>query len=156
MYPTPTPDDGMYGLVPIRKGILWGAGWQKGTIGKWDMETETMQEYEVRTRGGKSAVSAWTQKASVWVGVYNGTGGSTRSCDGQSHRIRDSVKRRQTLRSLDGQVGQCLADRPDPQHDDKTRSKTGKFTFYPMPQPHQSLNKIQVADRQYHLASDPR
>jgi streptogramin lyase len=28
----------------------------------------------------------------------------------------------------------------------KLDPKTGKFTFYPMPQPHQSVNKIQVAD----------
>jgi streptogramin lyase len=40
MYPTPTPDNGIYGLAFDANGNLWGAGWQKGTINKWDAETE--------------------------------------------------------------------------------------------------------------------
>ena len=44
MYPTPTPDNGIYGLDVDQEGNMWGAGWQKGTINKWDAKTEVVTE----------------------------------------------------------------------------------------------------------------
>jgi hypothetical protein len=54
MYPTPTPDNGLYGLAVDQHGNLWGAGWQKGTINKWDVETEAVKEY-IRQKPNKNA-----------------------------------------------------------------------------------------------------
>src|SRR5205814_118020 len=44
-YPTPTPDNGVYGLAVDQQGNFWGAGWAKGMIMKWDAESESIKEY---------------------------------------------------------------------------------------------------------------
>ena len=67
MYPTPTNDNGIYGLAVDREGNMWGAGWQKGTINKWDVKTESVKEYKVPSFGGRSGASASTPKA--WFGA---------------------------------------------------------------------------------------
>jgi streptogramin lyase len=57
MYPTPTPDNGLYGMVIDQKGNMWAAGWQKGTINKWDVDTEAVKEYPVPHSWGHGASS---------------------------------------------------------------------------------------------------
>jgi hypothetical protein len=70
MYPTPTPDNGMYGLAADQHGNLWGAGWQKGTISKWDVETESVKEYKVPNSWGQVRRISVDSKGIVWASEY--------------------------------------------------------------------------------------
>jgi streptogramin lyase len=66
MYPTPTPDNGIYGLDFDQAGNMWGAGWQKGTISKWDVRTESVTEYKVPSAWGQIARVGVDSKGIVW------------------------------------------------------------------------------------------
>ena len=71
MYPTPTPDNGLYGLVVDQHGNMWGAGWQKGTINKWDVDTEAVKEYKVPNSWGQLRRITVDSKGIVWATEYN-------------------------------------------------------------------------------------
>jgi virginiamycin B lyase len=122
MYPTPTPDNGLYGLAADQRGNLWAAGWQVrrisvdskgivwgseytvGIVARLDPTTGNLTEYKIPLSGAKP-YECWTDKSdNVW---------------------------------LTDQVHSTMI---------KFDPKTTKFIFYPMPQPHQSINKIQVAE----------
>jgi streptogramin lyase len=147
MYPTPTPDDGMYGLVPDQKGNLWGAGWQKGTIGKWDVETETIREYKVPNSWGQVRRISVDSKGIVWGSEYI-TGQVVRldPATGNLTEYKIPLGGAKPYEAWTDKLDNVWLT--DQIHSTmiKLDPKTGKFTFYPMPQPHQSLNKIQVAD----------
>jgi hypothetical protein len=55
--PTPTPDHGIYGVVADKNGVMWGAGWQKGTISKWSPESSLVTEYPVPTSSGQMRIT---------------------------------------------------------------------------------------------------
>jgi virginiamycin B lyase len=145
-YPTPTPDNGIYGLAVDQQGNMWGAGWQKGTISKWDAETGTVTEYPVPNSWGQIRRIGVDSKGIVWASEYN---------TGYLVKL-DPSSGKMTEYKLPGNGANPYEAWPD-QDDNpwtadqvhsgilKLDSKTGKFTFYPMPQPHQSVPKMETA-----------
>lgn len=147
MYPTPTPDNGLYGLAVDQHGNLWAAGWEKGTINKWDVETETVKEYKVPNSWGDMRRIGVDSKGIVWASEFNV--GMIARLDPVTGTITEY---KIPLRGA--QPYECWPDKldnvwvADQVHSTmiKLDSQTGKFTFYPMPQPRQSINKIEVAE----------
>jgi streptogramin lyase len=145
-YPTPTPDNGIYGMAVDRSGNMWGAGWQKGMINKWDPETGLITEYPVPESWGQIRRIGVDSKGIVYGSAHN-TGIVVR-LDPGTGKITDFKVPVNGANPYDAW--------PDKQDNvwssDQTHStmikldpKTGKWTFYPMPQPHQSVPKIDVA-----------
>jgi streptogramin lyase len=144
-YPTPTPDNGIYGLAFDQRGNLWGAGWQKGTISKWDAESHLVKEYPVPNAWGQIRRMGVDSKGIVWGSEYNV--GIMVALDPQTGKLTEYKI----------PVSGAIPYEAWPDHDDKIWSAdevhstllkldpaTGKYTFYPMPQPHQSVPKIEV------------
>ena len=52
-------------------GNMWGAGWQKGTISKWDAKTEAVTEYKVPSAWGQIRRIGVDSKGIVWGSAYN-------------------------------------------------------------------------------------
>lgn len=146
LYPTVTPDNGLYGLAVDQHGNMWAAGWQKGTINKWEADTEDVREYKVPHSWGQIRRIGVDSKGMVWASEYS-TG---------------------LLASLDPATGELTEYKipfngaiPYDAWPDKSDNvwmgdaahnvvikfdqKTRKFTYYPMPQPGQSINKFQIA-----------
>jgi virginiamycin B lyase len=147
MYPTPTPDNGMYGLAVDKQGNLWGAGWQKGTISKWDVETESVKEYKVPNSWGQVRRISVDSKGIVWASEYiTGMVARLDPATGQLTEYKIPLSGAKPYEAWTDKLDNVwLADQAHSAMI-KLDPKTGKFTFYPMPQPHQSVNKIQVAD----------
>ena len=146
-YPTPTPDNGIYGLAVDQSGNLWGAGWQKGTISKWDSETQTVKEYKVPNAWGQVRRIGVDSKGIVWGSEYNV--GLLARLDPQSGKLTE-------YKIPVGNGAHPYEAWPDKLDNvwsaDEVHStmvyldpKSGKFTLYPMPQPHQSVPKVEVA-----------
>jgi virginiamycin B lyase len=145
-YPTPTPDNGIYGLAVDQQGNMWGAGWQKGTISKWDAETGTVTEYPVPNSWGQIRRIGVDSKGAVWASEYN-TGFLVKL---------DPSTGKMTEYKLPGNGANPYEAWPD-QDDNawtadqahsavlKLDSRIGKFTVYPMPQPYQSVPKMETA-----------
>jgi streptogramin lyase len=147
-YPTPTPDNGIYGVVADKNGVMWGAGWQKGTISKWSPESSLVTEYPIPTSWGQMRRIGVDSKGIVWSSASN---------TGQLVRL-DPATGRTTDFKVPVQGANPYEAWPDKQDNvwtaDQTHSslmkldpKTGKWIFYPMPQPRQSVPKIEVDDR---------
>jgi len=147
MYPTPTPDNNIYGLAVDKQGNLWGAGWSKGTINKWDVETETVKEYKVPNSWGQVRRIGVDSKGVAWGSEYN-TGMIARldPATGKVTEYKIPVSGAQPYDCWPDKLDYIWA--PDQVHSTIARldQRTGKFDFFPMPQPNQSLNKIEVAD----------
>ncbi len=144
-YPTPTPDNGIYGLAFDQNGNMWGAGWQKGTINKWDAETQLVREYPVPNTWGQIRRMGVDSKGNVWGSGYNV--GLMVKLDQQSGRVTEYKL------PLSGSMPyEAWPDRNDniwtADHVHSTIIKldptTGRFTYYPMPQPLQSIPKMEV------------
>jgi streptogramin lyase len=145
-YPTPTPDNGVYGLAVDQQGNFWGAGWAKGMVVKWDKEAESIKEYPAPASWGQVRRIGVDSKGIVWGSEFN-VGGFVRiePATGKVTEIKIPLK---GARPYD-----CWPDKddniwmPDQMHSVliKYNQKTRKFTYYPMPQPRQSLNKLSVA-----------
>jgi virginiamycin B lyase len=148
MYPTPTPDNGIYGLVFDQHGNMWGGGWEKGMIVKWDKDTESVKEYKVPNSWGMIRRCSVDSKGIIWAGEYN-TGMLARF-DPATEKITAEYK----IPLSGANPYDSWADKADniwltdQMHGAliKFDPKTSKFSFYPMPQPHQSVPKIQVAE----------
>jgi len=147
MYSTPTPDNGMYGLAVDQHDNAWGAGWQKGTISEWQVETESVKEYKVPNSWGQVRRITVDSKGIVWATEHNvGLLARLDPATGALTEYKIPVNGAQPY--------EAWADRDDniwiadSVHSAmlKFDQKSSKFTFYPMPQPHQSIQKIQVAD----------
>jgi virginiamycin B lyase len=147
MYPTPTPDNGMYGLAADQHGNLWGAGWQKGTISKWDVETESVKEYKVPNSWGQVRRISVDSKGIVWASEYiSGMVARLDPVTGNLSEYKIPLSGAKPYEAWTDKLDNVwLADEVHSAMI-KFDPKSGKFTFYPMPQPHQSINKIQVAD----------
>jgi virginiamycin B lyase len=145
MFPTVTPDNGLYGMAVDQHGNMWAAGWQKGTINEWQADTEDVKEYKVPHSWGQIRRIGVDSKGTVWASEYS-TG---------------------ILASLDPATGELTEYKipfngatPYDAWPDKTDNvwmgdeaqnvlikfdqKTRKFAYYPMPQPGQSINKFQM------------
>ncbi|MBI4263439.1 MAG: carboxypeptidase regulatory-like domain-containing protein, partial [Acidobacteria bacterium] len=145
MDPTPTPDTGIYGLAVDERGNLWGAGWQKGTINKWDAETQLVTEYRVPSAWGQIRRMGVDSKGMVWGSGYNV--GSLFSLDPQSGRITEYKS--PVSGGMPYEAWPDTSDNvwsADEVHSAliKLDPRTGRFTFYPMPQPRQSVPKMEV------------
>ena len=147
MYPTPTPDNGMYGLAADQHGNLWGAGWQKGTISKWDVETESVKEYKVPNSWGQVRRISVDSKGIVWASEYiSGMVARLDPVTGNLSEYKIPLSGAKPYEAWTDKLDNVwLADEVHSAMI-KFDPKSGKFTFYPMPQPHQSINKIQVAN----------
>jgi virginiamycin B lyase len=147
MYPTPTPDNGMYGLAADQHGNMWGAGWQKGTISKWDIDTESVKEYPVPNSWGQVRRIGVDSKGIVWASEYeSGMLARLDPATGKLTEYRIPLSGAKPYEAWTDKLDNVwLADEA---HSTMVKfdPKTAKFIFYPMPQPHQSVNKIQVAD----------
>lgn len=145
-YPTPTPDNGLYGLAVDQHGNMWGAGWQKGTISKWDAETGLVKEYMVSNSWGQIRRIGVDSRGVVWASEYNS--GYLAKLDPATEKITEYK-----IPANGANPYEAWADNDDNAWSaDEAHSalikldpKTGKFTFYPMPQPHQSVPKMEVA-----------
>jgi virginiamycin B lyase len=147
MYPTPTPDNGVYGLAADQHGNLWGAGWEKGMIMKWDVETETVKEYKVPNSWGQIRRIGVDSKGVVWASEF--VAGAIARLDPTTGKVTDYKIPIGGAKPYDAWPDKSDAVWSADQYHStmiKLDQKTGKFTFYPMPQPFQSINKIQVAD----------
>lgn len=144
-FPTPTPDNGIYGLVADERGNLWGAGWQKGTISKWDVDTEAVKEYAVPNSWGQIRRIGVDSKGMIWGSEYN-VGLMVRLDPQTGALVEYKIP-----------VSGAMPYEAWPDKNDKIWSAdevhsavikldptSGGFTFYPMPQPHQSLPKMEV------------
>jgi len=146
MYPTPTPDNGIYGLDFDQAGNMWGAGWQKGTISKWDVRTESVTEYKVPSAWGQIRRVGVDSKGIVWGSAYN-TGILVR-LDPATGKMTDYK-----MPLMGSQPYDAWPDKSDniwtADHVHgaivKLDPRSGKWTLYPMPQPNQSLPKFEVA-----------
>lgn len=144
-YPTPTPDNGIYGLAVDQGGNLWGAGWQKGTISKWDAESQLVKEYKVPNAWGQIRRMGVDSKGIVWGSEYNV--GALVRLDPQTGKLTEFK-----LPFSGANPYEAWPDKSDnvwsADHVHSTLikldPKTGKFTFYPMPQPLQSVPKMEV------------
>ena len=144
-YPTPTPDNGIYGLAVDRSGNLWGAGWQKGTISTCDAETQLVREYKVPNAWGQIRRIGVDSKGIVWGSEYNV--GIMARLDPATGKLTEYK-----IPASGAHPYEAWTDKSDNvwTADDvhsamvKLDPKSGKFTFYPMPQPHQSVPKIEV------------
>jgi len=116
MYPTPTPDNGLYGMVIDQQGNMWAAGWQKGTINKWDVNTEAVKEYPVP--------HSWGQIRRIGV-------------DSKGAQPYDAWPDKDDNIYMGDAAHNMIV---------KFDQKTRKFSYVPMPQPGQSINKFRVAD----------
>jgi virginiamycin B lyase len=147
MYPTPTQDNGLYGLAADQHGNLWAAGWQKGTISEWDADTETVKEYKVPNSWGQVRRIGVDSKGIVWGSEYiTGMVARLDPATGQLTEYKIPFSGAKPYESWTDKFDNVwLADQAHSAMF-KLDPKTGKFTIYPMPQPHQSVNKIQVAD----------
>ncbi len=146
-YPTPTPDNGIYGLAVDQQGNMWGAGWQKGTISKWDAETGVVSEYPVPDAWGQIRRIGVDSKGIVWASGYN-TGILVRldSATGKMKEYKVPVGGANPYEAWpDKQDNVWTADQA---HSAliKLAPQSGKFSFYPMPQPHQSVPKMEIDD----------
>jgi virginiamycin B lyase len=145
-YPTPTPDNGIYGLAVDQQGNMWGAGWQKGTISKWDAETGVVKEYPVPDSWGQIRRIGVDSKGIVWASAYNT--GYLVKLDPTTDKLSEYKLPMGGANPYD-----AWPDKSDNVWtSDETHSvmikfdqETQKFTFYPMPQPHQSVPKVEVA-----------
>jgi len=147
MYPTPTPDNGIYGLDFDQAGNMWGAGWQKGTISKWDVQTESVTEYKVPSAWGQIRRVGVDSKGIVWGSAYN-TGILVR-LDPATGKMTDYK-----VPLMGSQPYDAWPDKSDniwtADHVHgaivKLDPRTNRWTLYPMPQPNQSLPKFEVAN----------
>ncbi len=145
-YPTPTPDNGIYGLAVDQNGNMWGAGWQKGTINKWDKETQLVKEYPVPSSWGQIRRMGVDSKGNVWGSAYNV--GIMVKLDQQTGRVTEYK-----IPFSGAMPYEAWPDKNDniwsADHVHSTVIKlnpnTGQFTYYPMPQPQQSIPKMEVA-----------
>ena len=148
MYPTPTPDNGIYGLSFDQHGNMWGCGWEKGFINKWDKATESVKEYKVPSAWGAIRRCTVDSKGIIWAGGYNS--GILTRFDPITEKITNEYKVPLSAANL----YDTWADKADNiwmtdmLHGAliKFDPRTEKFAFYPMVQPHQSVPKLFVAD----------
>ena len=146
MYPTPTPDNGIYGLDFDQAGNMWGAGWQKGTISKWSVQTESVTEYKVPSAWGQIRRVGVDSKGIVWGSAYN-TGILVR-LDPATGKMTDYK-----MPLMGSQPYDAWPDKSDniwtADHVHgaivKLDPRANRWTLYPMPQPNQSLPKFEVA-----------
>lgn len=145
MYPTPTPDNGIYGLAADQNGNLWGAGWQKGTIDKWDVVTEAVKEYKVPNSWGQVRRIGVDSKGIVWGSEYiSGMLAKLDPATGELSEYKIPVSGAAPYEAWPDRSDNVWS--ADEIHSAmvKLDQKTQKFVFYPMPQPHQSVPKIEV------------
>jgi streptogramin lyase len=145
MYPTPTPDNGIYGLAVDQHGNLWGAGWQRGTITKWDAESQLVKEYKVQNAWGQIRRMGVDSKGIVWGSEYNV--GLMARLDPQTGKLTEykiPVSGARPYEAWPDKLDNAWT--ADQYHSTviKLDAKSGKFTFYPMPQPNQSVPKMEV------------
>ena len=144
-YPTATPDNGIYGLAADQSGNLWGAGWQKGTINKWDAESQLVKEYPVPNTWGQIRRMGVDSKGNVWGSGYNV--GLMVRLEQQTGRITEfKIPLSGSMPYEAWPDGKDNIWTADHVHSAviKLDPVTGRFTFYPMPQPLQSIPKMEV------------
>ena len=149
VYPTPTPDNGIYGLAADQKGDLWGAGWTKGTISEWDVETQAVKEYKVPNSWGQVRRIGVDSKGMVWGSEYiTGLLAKLDPATGEITEYKIPVSGAKPYDAWPDKSDNVWTG--DEVHSAlvKFDQKNRKFTFYPMPQPHQSVPKFDIERNQ--------
>jgi streptogramin lyase len=144
-YPTPTPDNGVYGLAVDPLGNMWSAGWQKGTINKWDAETGSVVEYPVPESWGQMRRIGVDSKGVVWASAHHiGTLVRLDPATGKMTDFKIPVAGANAYESWPDKYDNIWT--ADQTHSSiiKLDPKTGKWTFYPMPQNRQSVPKMEI------------
>ncbi len=146
-YPTPTADNGIYGLTVDQHGNLWGGGWQKGMILKWDADTELVKEYKVPNSWGQVRRIGVDSKGIVWAAEYPvGLLARLDPATGELSEYKIPVSGAKPYEAWPDRSDNVWTS--DQAHSAmiKFDAKARRFVFYPMPQPNQSVPKIQVDD----------
>jgi outer membrane receptor protein involved in Fe transport len=144
-WPTPTPDNSLYGLAVAPDGNIWSAGWQKGMAVKFDPKTETFTEYKVPNSWGILRRIGVDSKGIVWFGEFNtGILGSLDPASGKISEYNFPTRGSQPYDTWpDKQDNIWISDQPQ---DSLVRfdQNTKKFTFFPETQLNWSLPKFEV------------
>ena len=144
-WPTPTPDNGIYGLAVDPQGNVWGAGWQKGIATKFDPKTETYTEYMIPNSWGQLRRIGVDSKGIVWFSEYNvGRLGSLDPATGKISEFQLPTRGANPYDVWpDQQDNIWMGDQPQSSLVKFDRN-TKKFTYYPEPQLRWSLPKIEI------------
>ncbi len=144
-FPTPTPDNGIYGLAVAPDGSVWGAGWQKGTMTRFNPETDSITEYKPPSAWGQIRRIGVDSKGIVWGSEHNV--GIIASLDPASGKITEYKLPLKGSNPYD--IWPDKDDNlwiADMAHSTLIKFEPGSknFTYYPEPQLHWSLPKLEI------------
>jgi len=143
---TPTPDNLIYGLaVSPKDGTVWGAGYSKGQVTKFDPKTEEYTEYYAPSSWGEIRRIGVDSKGIVWFSEYvTGYLGSLDPATGKMTEYRIPAQGSNPYEVWPDKDDKIwISDQPQSSLI-KFDPDTKKFTFYPEPQLNWSLPKIEV------------
>ena len=143
---TPTPDNLIYGLAvnPV-DNTIWGAGYSKGQVTKFDPKTEEYTEYYAPSSWGQIRRIGVDSKGIVWFSEYTtGILGRLDPATGKMTEIKMPTQGANPYEVWPDKMDRIwIADQPQNslvRYDPDTQ----KFTYYPEPQMNWSLPKIEV------------
>jgi virginiamycin B lyase len=143
---TPTPDNLIYGLAvdPV-DNTIWGAGYSKGQVTKFDPKTEEYTEYYAPSSWGQIRRLGVDSKGIVWFSEY--TTGIVGRLDPTTGKMTEIKMPTQGANPYDVWPDKTdkiwISDQPQNslvRYDPDTQ----KFTYYPEPQMNWSLPKVEV------------
>lgn len=143
---TPTPDNLIYGLAasPV-DGTIWGAGYSKGQVTKFDPKTEEYTEYYAPGSWGQIRRIGVDSKGIVWFSEYTtGIVGRLDPTTGKMTEYKLPTNGANPYEVWPDKTDKIwIADQPQSSLV-KFDPDTKKFTYYPEPQLNWSLPKIEV------------
>jgi len=143
---TPTPDNLIYGLAasPV-DGTIWGAGYSKGQVTKFDPRTEEYKEYYAKGSWGQIRRISVDSQGIVWFSEYTtGIVGRLDPATEQMTEYKLPTNGANPYEVWPDKTDKIwIADQPQSSLV-KFDPDTKKFTYYPEPQLNWSLPKIEV------------
>jgi streptogramin lyase len=143
---TPTPDNLIYGLAasPV-DGTIWGAGYSKGQVTKFDPKTEEYTEYYAPGSWGQIRRIGVDSKGIVWFSEYStGILGRLDPSTGKMTEYKMPTLGANPYDAWPDKTDKIwISDQPQSslvRFDPDTK----KFTYYPEPQLNWSLPKVEV------------
>lgn len=143
---TPTPDNLIYGLaVSPKDNTVWGAGYSKGQVTKFDPKTEEYTEYYAPSSWGEIRRIGVDSKGIVWFSEFvTGYLGSLDPSTGKMTEYKLPTQGSNPYEVWPDKNDKIwISDQPQSSLV-KFDPDTKKFTFYPEPQLNWSLPKIEV------------
>jgi len=143
---TPTPDNLIYGLAVDRvDDTIWGAGYSKGQVTKFDPKTEEYTEYYAPSSWGQIRRVGVDSKGIVWFSEYTtGIIGRLDPATGKMTEIKMPTQGANPYDVWPDKTDKIwITDQPQNslvRYDPDTKT----FTYYPEPQMNWSLPKVEV------------